>query len=113
MALLKDHTQPVCFARLCDCYYPGTSWPFLTCHLVIHTCVRTERNLSEKMNQSEATSVDVTNDSEHSNVGEGMINCYGSPVGRIAVSHRSTEFSRTSGEASRVVSSIDFENISQ
>ena len=21
--LLKDHTQPVCFARLCDCYYPG------------------------------------------------------------------------------------------
>ena len=20
---LKDHTQPVCFARLCDCYYPG------------------------------------------------------------------------------------------
>ena len=20
---LKDHTQPVCFARLCNCYYPG------------------------------------------------------------------------------------------
>ena len=78
----------MCFARLCDCYYPGTSWPFLT-----HTCVRSERNLSEKMNQSEATSVDVTNDSEHSNVGEGLINCYESPVGRIAVSHRSTEFS--------------------
>ena len=75
--------------------------------------MRTERNLSEKMNQSEATSVDVTNDSEHSNVGEGLINCYGSPVGRIAVSYRSTEFSRTSGESSRVVSSIDIENISQ
>ena len=75
--------------------------------------MRIERNLSEKMNQSEATSVDVTNDSEHSNVGEGLINCYGSPVGRIAVSHRNTEFSQTSGEGSRVVSSIDFENISQ
>ena len=75
--------------------------------------MRSERNLSEKMNQSEATSVDVTNDSEHSNVGEGLINCYGSPVGRIAVSHRKTEFSRTCGEGSRVVSSIDFENISQ
>ena len=90
----------MCFGRLCDCYYPGTSLPFLTCHLVIHTCVRSERNLSEKMNQSEATSVDVTNDSEHSNVGEGLINCYGSPVGRIAVSHRNTEFTRTSGEGS-------------
>ena len=75
--------------------------------------MRSERNLSEKMNQSEATSVDVTNDSEHSNVGEGLINCYGSPVGLIAVSHRNTDFSRTSGEGSRVVSSIDFENISQ
>ena len=52
-----------------------------------------ERNLSEKMNQSEATSVDVMNDSEHSNFGKGLINCYESPVGRIAVSHRSTEFS--------------------
>ena len=69
-------------------------------------CVRSERNLSEKMNQSEATSVDVTNDSEHSNVGEGLINCYGFQVGRIAVSHRNTEFSRTSGEGSRVVSSL-------
>ena len=75
--------------------------------------MRSERNLSEKMNQSEATSVDVTNDSEHSNVGEGLINCYGSPVGLIAVLHRNTDFSRTSGEGSRVVSSIDFENISQ
>ena len=23
MKYLKDHTQPVCFACLCDCYYPG------------------------------------------------------------------------------------------
>ena len=75
--------------------------------------MRSEKNLSEKMNQSEATSVDVTNDSEHSNVGDGLINCYGSPVGRTAVSHGNTEFSQTTGEGSRVVSSIDFENISQ
>ena len=49
--------------------------------------MRSKRNLGEKMDQSEATSLDVMNGIEHSNVGEGLINCYGSPVGRIAVSH--------------------------
>jgi len=63
------------------------------------------------MDESEGTSFDVTNDSENSNVGEGLINCYGSPVDRIAVSHR-TELPGTSREESRVVSSIDFDNIS-
>ena len=33
-----------------------------------------------------------------------LINCYGSPVGRIAVSHRNTELPGTSREGSRVVS---------
>ena len=37
------------------------------------------------MDENEETSVNVTNDSLDSNVGEGLINCYGSPVGRIAV----------------------------
>lgn len=65
------------------------------------------------MDESEGTSVNVTNDSEDSNIGEGLINCYGSPVGRIAVSHRSTGLPGTSREGSRVVSSIDFGNISK
>ena len=63
------------------------------------------------MDESEGTSFDVTNDSENSKVGEGLINCYGSPVDRIAVSHRNTELPGTSREESRVVSSIDFDNI--
>ena len=64
------------------------------------------------MDESEATSIDVTNDSENSNVGEGLINCYGSSVGPIAVSHRNTDLPGTSRRGSRVVSSIDFGNIS-
>ena len=65
------------------------------------------------MDESEGTSVNVANDSEDIKVGEGLINFYGSPVGRIAVSHRSTELPGTSREGSRVVSSIDFGNISK
>ena len=67
-----------------------------------------------KMDESEGTSIDVTNDSENSNVGEGLFNCYGSPVGRIAVFNRNIELPGTSREGSRdrVVSSIDFGNIS-
>ena len=64
------------------------------------------------MDESEVTSIDVMNDSGNSNVGEGLINCYGSPVGRIAVSHRNTELPGTSREGPPVVSSIDFGNIS-
>jgi len=41
----------------------------------------------KKMDESEGTSIDVTNDSENSDVGEGLFNCYGSPVGHITVSH--------------------------
>lgn len=70
-------------------------------------------SLSYKMEENEESSVNVTNDSEDSNAGEGLINCYGSPVGRIAVSHRNTALPGTSREGSRVVSSIDFGNISQ
>ena len=60
------------------------------------------------MDESEGTSIDVTNDSENGNVGEGLFNCFGSPVGCIAVSHRNTELPGTSREGSRVVSSIEF-----
>ena len=63
-------------------------------------------SLSQKMDENEQSSV-VMNDSEDSNVGEGLINCYGSPVGRIAVSHRNTALPGTSQEGSRV---IDFGN---
>jgi len=31
------------------------------------------------MDENEESSVNVTNNSEDSNVGEGLINCYGSP----------------------------------
>ena len=58
------------------------------------------------MDENEETSVIVTNDSENSDVGEGLINCYGSPVGRIVGSHRNTalprqNFSRFIGEFHR------------
>ena len=95
----------MCFARLCDCYYPGIRGHFSHVDFI---CARSKRNLSLKMDENEETSVNVTNDSEDSNVGEGLINCYGSPVARIAGSHRNTalpcrNFSRrfTSGEFNR------------
>ena len=65
------------------------------------------------MDENEESSVNVTNESENSNVGEGLINCYGSPVGRVAESHRNTALPGTSREGSRVVSSIDFGKNSQ
>ena len=64
------------------------------------------------MDESEGTAIYVTNDSENSNVGEGLFNCYAPPVGCIAVSNRNTQLPGTSREGSRVVSSIDFGNIS-
>ena len=82
---LKDHTQPVCFARLCDCYYPGIRGHISHVDLS-YTCAWSERNLkssqkrnftslNQKMDENEESSVNVTNDSENSNVGEGLINC--------------------------------------
>ena len=46
------------------------------------------------MDENEETSINMANDSEDSNVGEGLINCYGSPVGRKAGSHRNTALPR-------------------
>ena len=46
------------------------------------------------MDENEETSVNVTNDSEDNNVGEGLIKCYGSPVGHISGSHRNTALPR-------------------
>jgi len=65
------------------------------------------------MDESDGKSIDVTSDSENSDVGEGLISCYGSPVGRKAVSHRNIELPGISREGSGVVISIDFGNIAK
>ena len=71
---LKDHTQPVCFARLCDCYYPGIRG-YISHVDLSYTRAWSERNLkssqklnftslNQKMDENEESSVNVTNENE-------------------------------------------------
>lgn len=106
LGLLKGHMQPVCFARLCNCYYLG-----IRGHFSMTTCDSHVREVKEisarRWMKTKETSVNVTNDSEDSNVGDGLINCYGSPIGRMAGSHRNT-VSLRQNFSRRFTSSIDF-----